>query len=422
MATIGQLLDRLEIQIHDLPWASQDAVSDHAAGWMPLAKATWQIITLLPLGGRSDQVKAGIRNVLAPLAHGPRARGDEPSPAPQLVELATTMGAISDSLAGILRWGPRPEHVGPPALELEADLLSALHVAARWSRTVVESQCMPSPRPPLVPFLGDLIVVTEPYALIPPQRLASTLEDLAFVAPSISDLDGVTAGWADTAGGILSDHYRVSGWAMQTIAADLALICHTSLTLLAASRTDGTTESRESAHVTRLLNLATHSWREAAAWPPHLRLGGQNPDLRVASRALRERLSTDPIANAVGRRMLGQALPVGVAHVGAMSDLVRNRELWVHAPFLVPKVPYEQGWIREPRWSAEGRPLMLAAAAGQVALDGALRSIARADVPEGLHAERPRWSPLSVPSPGPQPPGRMPQPDAGLQIGDPLTP
>lgn len=408
--------------MRDLPWPPQDAVSGHATGWKPLARASWQAITLLPLGGRSDQVKAGIRNVLAPLAHGPRKPDDEACPAPQLVELATTVGAISDTLAGILRWGPRPEHVGAPALELEADLLSALHVAARWSRSAVERQCAPSPRPPLVTFLQDLIVVTEPYALIPPERFARTFEDLAFAAPSSSDLEGVTAGWAQTAGGILADHYRVSGWAMQTIAADIALICHASLTLLAGSRTGRTTESPERAPASMFLDLAAHSWREAAAWPPHLRLGGQNPDLRDASRALRERLSTDPIADAVGRRVLSQTLPVGVAHVRAMSDLVRNRELWVHAPFLVPKVPYEPGWIREPRWSAEGRPLLLAAAAGRAALDGALRTIACAEVSGGLQAERPRWSPLSVPSPGPQPPGRTPQPYAGRQIGDPLTP
>jgi hypothetical protein len=422
VATIGQLLDRLEIQIRDLPWASHDAVSAHATGWMPLARAGWQAITLLPLAGRSDQVKAGIRDVLAPLAQGPRKPDDEASPAPQLVELATTVGAISDSLAGILRWGPRPEHIGAPALELEADLLSALHVAARWSRAAVESQCAPSRRPPLVTFLGDLIVVSEPYALIPPQRRASTFEDLAFAAPSSSDLEGVTAGWADTAGGILADRYRVSGWAMQVIAADIALICDASLTPLASSRMGRTTEGSERTPVARLLDLAAHSWRQAAAWPPHLRLGGQNPGLRDASRALRERLSTDPIPNAVGRRVLGQALPVGVAHVGVMSDLVRNRELWVHAPFLVPKVPYEAGWIREPRWSAEGRPLMLAAAAGQVALEGALRTIACAGIPEVLRAERPRWSPLSALSPGPQPPGPTPQPNSGLQIGDPPTP
>ena len=144
MATIGDLLNRLDAQVNGLRWSPEDTASAHAAGWIPLAKATAQAITWLPLGGRSDQVKAGIRNVLAPLARG-TLKSDEVVPvAPQLLELATTVGAISDSLAGILRWGPRTEQVGTPALALEAELLSAIHVVARWSRAAVEVQC-PAP-------------------------------------------------------------------------------------------------------------------------------------------------------------------------------------------------------------------------------------------------------------------------------------
>lgn len=421
MATIGQLLDRLGIQIHELTWTPEDTVGAHAAGWIPMARATGQAITLLPLGGRSDQVKAGIRNVLAPLAHGPRKPDDEASPALQLVDLATTVGAISDSLAGIFRWGPRREHVGTPALELEANLLSAVHIAARWSRTAVETRCPARSRPPLVAFLSDLIVVTEPYALIPPQHRTSTLEWLAFTAPSSTDVDGTVAAWAGTADSILNDRYRVSGWAMQTIATDLALLCHATLTCVAESQTDRTTRNFDRADLSRTLDVAAHAWRQAAAWPPHLRLGGKNPHLRDASRTLRERLSTEPITGAVGRRVLHQALPVGVAYVGVMRSLVDNRELWVHAPSLLPKVPYEPGWIREPRWSAEGRPLVLASETGRAALDGALRTIARTDVPEGPPTERPRWSSLSVPSLGLRPPGSRPQPNPGLQV-DPPTP
>lgn len=394
MATIGQLLDRLEIQIRDLPWPSQDAVSAHAAGWMPLAKATGQAITLLPLGGRSDQVKTGIRNVLAPLAHGQRKPDDQASPAPQLVELATTVGVISDSLAGILRWGPRPEHVGAPSLELEADLLSALHVVARWSRTAVESQSALSPRPPLVTFLGDLIVVTEPYALIPPQRRASTLEDLAFMAPSSPGLEGVIAAWAETAGSTLGDRYRVSSWAMQVVAADLAVISQAVRRPFAFADARGEVAST---NVWEALTLAAQSWRQAAAWPPHLRLGGQNADLRLASRDLRDGVTSGPVSTfARARGLLGMAVPVGAAHVRSMGALVRKHELWIHAPVLVPQVPYQGGWIREPRWSAEGRQLLHSAETGLNALDGALIAIGVANATGDSGGERPRWAPRST--------------------------
>lgn len=392
MATIGQLLDRLESQIRDLDWARQDSASAHAAGWMPLARASGQAITLLPLGGRSDHVKAGIRNVLTPLAHGPGKSDTDVISEPQLVELATTVGAISDSLAGILRWGPRPEQVGTPALELEAELLSAVHVAARWSRAAVEMQCPVPPRPPLAMLLGDLIVVTEPFALIPPQRRASTLEDLAFVAPSSPGLEGAVAAWAETAGTILDDRYRVSGWALQTVAADLALLA------LEVRRqfvdVGSSIEAAASTVVSDTLKLAVRSWRQAAAWPPHVRLGGQNADLRVASRDLREGVTTDPVSTiAQARGLLAQAVRVGAAHARCMSALVNNHELWVHTRFLVPKVPYERGWIREPSWSGEGRPLLEAADAGKNAIHRALLSLGPGPVADDFRSERPRWAP-----------------------------
>ncbi len=399
MATIGELLDRLESQVHDLRWTPQDTVGAHEAGWVPLARATGQAITLLPLGGRSDQVKAGIRSVLAPFAHGPRKLGVGESPAPQLVDLATTVGAISDSLAGILRFGPRPEQVGTPALALEAHLLSAVHVAARWSRSAIEVQSPTPPRPPLTSFLRDLIVVTEPYALIPPEHRASTLEELAFTTPSSPGLEGVIAAWAETAGSILDDRYRVSGWAMQVIAADLALVTQAVRHPFALADVGGPVEAAASTSVLEALTLAARSWRQAAAWPPHLRLGGQNADLRMASRDLRDGVTGNPISTlAEAQRLLELAVPVAAAHARRMNALVRRRELWIYAPALVPKVPYERGWIREPPWSAEGRPLAVAAEAGRVALDGALRILSDAEPPERLRAERPRRSPISNPS------------------------
>lgn len=48
-------------------------------------------------------------------------RAEQPSP---LRWRAHSMGATSDSLARVLRWGPRPEQVGIPALGLEASLLA----------------------------------------------------------------------------------------------------------------------------------------------------------------------------------------------------------------------------------------------------------------------------------------------------------
>lgn len=396
MATIGQLLERLESQIQDLDWTPQDPVGAHAAGWMALAKATGQAITLLPLGGRSDLVKAGIRNVLAPLAHGPRRSVTDLIAAPHLVELTTTVGAISDSLAGILRWGPRPEQVGTPALGLEAGLLSALHVAAQWSRAAVEAQCLGARRPSLATFLGDLIVVTEPFALISPQNRVSTLNDLAFIAPSNSGLDGTVALWAEVSRTVLGDRYWVSSWALQVIAADLALISQSVRRSFVAAEALGPAERAARASALTTLDVARRSWLRAAAWPPYLRLGGRNADLRSASRDLREAVTNDPtFSTAQGRRLLGLAVPVGTAHVRCLGVLTRKRELWIHAPFLVPDVPYERGWIREPSWSGEGRDLLLSAEEGQDALDRALAGLGVEAAVDRVRGERPRWRPDS---------------------------
>lgn len=393
MATIGDLLSRLQVQVNGLRWSPEDTASAHEAGWIPLAKATAQAIRWLPLGGRSDQVKAGIRNVLAPLARGTSTSG-EAAAATQLLELATTVGAISDSLAGIFRWGPRPEQIGTPALELEAELLASVHVVARWSSAAVEVECPAPPRPPLSMFLGDLIVVTEPYALISPQRRTSTLVELAFTVPSSPGLEGITAEWAQTASSILNDRFRVSGWAMQTIAANLALVSQ------AVQRPFALAETRAqvaSDNVLEALKRAAHWWRRAAAWPPHLRLGGQNADLRLAARDLRDGATRGPVSSfAQARRLLGMAVPVGAAHVRSMGALLRKHELWIHAPVLVPQVPYQGGWIREPRWSAEGRQLLLSAETGLDALDGALTAIGGTNATGDSGGERPRWAPRST--------------------------
>lgn len=402
MATIGDLLSRLEAQVNGLRWSPEDTASAHAAAWIPLAKATAQAITWLPLGGRSDQVKVGIRNVLAPLARGPLKSDEDVPAAPPLLELATTVGAIADSLAGILRWGPRPEQVGTPALALEAELLSAVHVVARWSRAAVEVQCPAPPRPPLATFLGDLIVVTEPYASIRPERRASTLEDLAFMAPSSSGVEGAMAAWAEIACSILDDRYRVSGWALQVIAADLALVSRAVQPPFALAGARDPAEASRTALVSAALTEAARSWRQAAAWPPHIRLGGQNPDLRLASRDLRDRLGRGPISNvAQVRRLLGLAVPIAATYVQCIHGLNRNHEFWIHAPFLVPNVHYQNGWIREPLWSSEGRPIMFAAESAHDALDRALQAIGVAHADS--RSERPRWSPLPAPSPSRDP-------------------
>lgn len=178
-ATIGDLVRLLDRQARDLGNPSErDTASAHVAGWMMLAAATRRTISLLPLGGRSGQVKAGLRTVLDPLFYGPRDSLVNPVPAPNLIRTSRTMGVIADVLAEHLQGGGRREQIGIEAIKLEASLLSDIHVIARWSRAVTASHRFPGTMGQFPAQLSDLIVVTEPFALVPPERRASLLEDL----------------------------------------------------------------------------------------------------------------------------------------------------------------------------------------------------------------------------------------------------
>jgi hypothetical protein len=394
MATIADLLNQLEFRAHTLTRTPEDTVMSHLAGWMPLARTTQQAIALLPLGGRSEVVKAGVRNVLQPLARGPRQPLDGVHPASQLAELAQIMGGISDTLADNLRSGGRAEYAGAEALKLEASLLSAIHVAARWSRSTMDDQKLPTTRSSVMAFLNDLAVITEPYALIPPGQRTSSLEELALRASNTPGLEGAAVAWARTASETLTERYRISSWAMQAIAGDLALLSHTARSAVRAAGSRGELPPQTASRLSDSLHASTRAWRAAAAWPPYLRLGGRSLDLREASRDLRETIATGATATlATWRRVLGVAMPVALSHAAVMRSLVRGHELWIHSSAVDPADGYARGWGREPRWSQQGQPLLAAALAGSRALDDAvslLSTCPQRDTSSSSH----RWGPV----------------------------
>ena len=396
MATIADLLNQLEFRVHTLTRTPEDTVRSHLVGWMALARTAQQAIALLPLGGRSEVVKAGIRNVLAPLAREPRQPMDGVQPAPQLADLAQIMGAISDTLADNLRTGGRPEYAGTEALKLEASLLSAVHVAARWSRSTMDDQKLPTTRSSVMAFLNDLAVITEPYALIPPAQRTSILDELALRAPNSPGVEGAAVAWAHCASETLTERFRISSWAMQAIAGDLALLSHTARSAVLAAASRGELPPPTASRIADSLDASTRAWRVAATWPPHLRLGGRNFDLRKACRDLRESIATGPAATLGGwRRVLSMATPVALGHAAAMQSLVRRHELWIHSSAIDPDYGYARGWGREPRWSKQGQPLLTASLDGCGALDRAvslLSNCPQRDTSRSSH----RWAPVHV--------------------------
>ena len=394
MATIADLLNQLEFRAHTLTRTPEDAVRSHLAGWMPLANTTQQAIALLPLGGRSEVVKAGIRNVLQPLARGPSQQLDGVQPAPQLADLAQIMGAISDTLADNLRTGGRPEYAGTEALKLEASLLSAVHVAARWSRSTMDDQKLPTTRSSVMAFLDDLAVITEPYALIPPGQRMSILDGLALRAPNTPGVEGAAVAWARIATETLTERYRNSSWAMQAIAGDLALLSHTARSAMLAATSRGELPTQTAAQISASLDASTRAWRAAATWPPSLRLGGRNFDLREASRDLRAAIASRPTGTLGSwRRVLGVATPVAIGHAAAMRSLVRRHELWIHSSAVDPADGYARGWGRERRWSQQGQPLLAASLDGCRALDRAVSLLGTCPQRDTSSSPR-RWGPV----------------------------
>lgn len=382
MATIADFTARLDHQTRALALTtSEDGLKAHTAGWMLLAKHTSRALSYLPLGGRPEQVGLGPAVVLKPLIDGPRRRlPANTEPVPALAQLAVTVGAIGDILADNLRINPRPEDVGREAAKLQASLLATVHVAARWSRACLEGEYIPHNRLSIRGFLDDLAAVTEPYALIPPANRGGALQDLRIRTDTAPGLTGAATAWADESILVLTERYRTSGWAMQAIAANLALISQTAHTAVQQAARRGELPDLGRA-ATQPLATSVTAWRAAAAWPPYLRLGGKAMELRALTRDLHHHLLTNPPATVADTRaLLRVAAPVAEAHTATMDRLVLGHELWIHGPSLGSSAGYIPGWAREPWWSHQGLVLMKTAQIGQQAL--AKSNLALATTPD----------------------------------------
>ena len=401
MATIADLLSVLEHQAYALQGRhADDTVKGHEAGWMAVASATLRALSNLPLGGRRDRVDAGPVAVLKPLADGPYKPPAGVVPAQRLLQIGQTMGAIADVLAATTRFGPRPGLVGAEAVKLQASLLASVHLVAGWSRSVLADQIRPNSRSAIRAELGDLAVVTEPYALIPPSQRVSLIEDLRIRTRTAPGLEGAFAAWADEARPVLTERHCISGWAMQAIAGDLALISHIARRAVEQARTNGTVAPERADEASAALVRSVTAWRAAAAWPPNIRLGGISSDLREAVRELHEACSTEPLPGlATTRHLLDIAVPIGTLHAQRMEKLVLGHELWVHGPSLGPAAGEAYGWIREPWWSSQGIGLAHAARFGNEAILQGAAQTQCLDSPGRRHEIRVVWPPEVVAPP-----------------------
>jgi len=345
MATVGDLVRKLEILTYNLNGRRpDDTVQSHVVGWMILAKPTLRAIRNLPVGGRRDYINASFRAVFQPMLTGPRKEmPGELRPAGRLVEVAQTMGALADLLSETVRIHPNPGLGGAEAIKLEAAVLVSVHMAAHWSRSTLGDQSLASTRHSLMASLGDVIALTEPWALIPPASRASALESLKLPNAHAPGIEGATVAWADAAKIVLQERYRGTGWAMQAIAGTLALLSHLTRD---AVLTSGIRQASRT-EIADQLTQGIRAWRTAATWPPNLRLGGRTEGLRPATRALHD------VCAAVGqpdlevmRHALAVAEPVSLLHASVMERLVANHELWIHGVIPGSQGDYAKKWMR----------------------------------------------------------------------------
>ncbi len=244
------------------------------------------------------------------------------------------------------------------------------------SRAVTASQRFPGTTGTFPAQLSDLIVVTEPFALIPPSQRSSLLEDLRLPNPAAPGLEGAVTRWAAEATLVLQERYRVSGWAMQAIAGNLALLSQTAGRAVNHAGAAGDIAVAQAESMGGWFVEAARHWRTAAAWPPRVRLAGHTPTLRQLGRDVREACGTDPSLCDLGAPMTATAR-LSLLHASVMDELATRRQLWVHTVRTDYRGEHIEAWVREPPGATESWPLVQAARYGHQALDRAVSELTR---------------------------------------------
>ena len=292
-ASIADLLDRLHQQaftISNLNTApSPDRWRAQTVVWPKLASATIRAIRNINADEHSDQVRLLIGSILDPIARNewlPKASldgGPNVPPDRRLVDMTRVIGGIADLLAhGMDGVDTDPGWI----LGLRANLLSPVMVAADWSLAtapVVARTQTPRRHLQLVSGIGAV------FAVVPPELRPGPYDDLAAIPHGEESLDAAIHNWLDATKDALALRKGLSGVTLQTIAADLSVICGAAATLTNAAIELHRTPEARGRPVVQALSAANAKWRDAARWPQSIYLGGvRDPSLTDASIHLRQ--------------------------------------------------------------------------------------------------------------------------------------
>ena len=277
-ASVADLLDRLHAQAFAISnlavRPSEDRWQAQSVVWPKLALATMRAMNNVPAGAATDQELVLVDSILQPITRNewfPRISGapvPNVPPDKRLVDMTRVLGGIADLLSiGLNGVVSAPSAV----LGLRANLLAPVMVAANWSLATapdVERNTTPRRHLQLVSGIGAA------FAFIPPVLRPGQYDDIAAVPHSENGLDAAIHNWLDATNDALATRKGLSGVTLQTVAADLSVICGAAAaTTNAAIALEQLAEERGRPVVAAITD-ANAKWREASRWPQTIYLGG----------------------------------------------------------------------------------------------------------------------------------------------------
>lgn len=326
MASVDDLLRRLHRQAASLRTTSRPdrQLPAHLRAWSPLARNTERILDALdprPV----DRELYGLLKALDQGGRGQVGRTDA-----DLERLALTLGALGDvitSSPGIVAAAGQTQRT-----RLQTSIQAALHAAARTTLDIART----AGQEHAAETVRAVAEATEAAALLPPFARASTLERLTVPRLTPDTVDGAVQLWADVAQRTFTNYRLVTGMALQDAAATLALLCQTTADTVREAARRRILDPDPARDAARLLDQASAAWRQAAAWPASIQLGGRAYEHQRAVRAVQQALTGPALARLTLRERVhalwsavSNAAEVGEFQVAAVTRVASQGGLWV---------------------------------------------------------------------------------------------
>ncbi|MDQ7994089.1 MAG: hypothetical protein AAGC63_16795 [Propionicimonas sp.] len=292
-ATVAGLLDRLHAQAFAISnlaaRPSEDRWRAHAVVWPRLALAAMRAMNNVPAGTATDPELVLVHSILQPIARNewiPKISGTPATNVPpdkRLVDMTRVLGGIADLLSIGLK---AVVSDSTAILGLRSNLLAPVMVAANWSLATapdVARNVTPRRHLQLVSGIGTA------FAFVPVGLRPGQYDDIAAVPHSENSLDAAMHNWLDAAKNALGTRKGLSGVTLQTIAADLSVLCGAAAATTNAAIVLGQLTEDRGRPVVEAISDANTKWREASRWPQTIYLGGvRDTGLADASIRLRQ--------------------------------------------------------------------------------------------------------------------------------------